>query len=214
MHTSILGPVHEKLRDPKIFYCDRFPSEHKRKDELERHKTWNCLKQDPEYIYEKCYFWENTLREHYYKNHMDITLYNCMKCSQGFNYKSRVSGHRNACPNKNGPDLYQPCAPYDEKIEETFRRKAAIPVNIPQAVLDAAEEEMGTNTEISQIKTTLEEQVSEQGGASSQVPTGKPLEGGACAQVLTGEPQQELGTFSRSRCRRITTSNVRRTYNR
>ena len=106
LHASTLGPVHEKLQDPRKCYCNRCPSIHKRKDELERHKTWNCLKPDPEFICEKCnegYFWENTLREHYYKKQMDITLYYCTKCGQGFNYKSQVSGHRNACPNKNGP---------------------------------------------------------------------------------------------------------------
>ena len=181
LRTSKLGPVHEKLQDKTKFYCDRCPSVHKRKDELERHKTWNCLKQDPEFICEKCnkgYFWENTLREHYYKTHMDITLYYCTKCGQGFHYRSRVSGHRNACPNKNGPDLYQPRAPFDEAIEETFKRKTAIPVAIPQAVLDAAEEEMG--------KITPEEQ----GGASYQVATGEPLEGGVPTEVLSGEPQQ------------------------
>ena len=58
-----------------------------------------------------------------------------------------MSGHRNACPNKNGPDLYQPRAPYDKKIEETFKRRAAIPVNIPQGVLDIAEEEMEKDIE-------------------------------------------------------------------
>ena len=50
LHTSKLGPVHEKLQDPRKFYCDRCPSVHKRKDELERHKTWNYLKPDPEFI--------------------------------------------------------------------------------------------------------------------------------------------------------------------
>ena len=118
------------------------------------------------------------MREYYYKKHMDITLYYCTKCGQGFNYRSRVSGHRNACPNKNGPDLYQPRAPFDEVIEETFKRKTAIPVVIPQAVLDAAEEEMG--------KIMPEEQ----SGASFQVATGDPLGGGVPTQVLTSEAQQ------------------------
>ena len=98
---------------------------------------------------------------------MDITLYYCTKCGQGFNYKSRVSGHHNACPNKNGPDLYQPCVPYDKKIEETFKRKVAIPVNIPKEVLDIAEEEMEKDIEAVELESTLERQVSEQGGASS-----------------------------------------------
>ena len=35
LYTSTLGPVHEKLQDPRKFYCNRCPSVHKRKDELE-----------------------------------------------------------------------------------------------------------------------------------------------------------------------------------
>ena len=35
LRTSTLGPVHEKLQDPRKFYCDRCPSVHKRKDEPE-----------------------------------------------------------------------------------------------------------------------------------------------------------------------------------
>ena len=34
LHTLTLGPVHEKLQDPRKFYCNRCPSEHKRKDEI------------------------------------------------------------------------------------------------------------------------------------------------------------------------------------
>ena len=115
---------------------------------------------------------------------MDITLYYCTKCGQGFNYKSRVSGHRNACPNKNGPDLYQPRVPYDKKIEETFKRRAAIPVNIPQGVLDIAEEEMEKDIEAAHFDTMLEGQLGEQGGASSLLASAEP-------QGITGEPQQQ-----------------------
>ena len=122
---------------------------------------------------------------------MDIPLYYCTMCGQGFNYRSRVSGHHNTCPKKNCPDLYQPRVPIDEKIKETFRRKAAIPVNIKKEILAIAEEEMEKDIEASQIKSTLGEQFGEQGGASSQVPTGKPQVGGVPAQVLTGQPQQQ-----------------------
>ena len=121
---------------------------------------------------------------------MDITLYYCTKCAQGFNYKSRVSGHHNACPNKNGPDLYQPCVPYDKKIEETFKRRVAIPVNIPQGVLNIAEEEMEKDIEAAHFGSMLEGQLGEQGGASSLLASAKP-QGSIPPQVLTGEPQQQ-----------------------
>ena len=115
---------------------------------------------------------------------MDITLYYCTKCGQGFNYKSRVSGHHNACPNKNGPDLYQPRAPYDKKIKETFKRRVAIPVNIPQGVLDIAEEEMEKDIADAHFDSMLERQLGEQGSASSLLASAKP-------QGITSEPQQQ-----------------------
>ena len=121
---------------------------------------------------------------------MDITLYYCTKCSQGFIYKSRVSGHHNACPNKDGPDLYQPRMPYDKKIKETFKRRAAIPVNIPQGVLDIAEEEMEKDIEAAHFDSMLEGQLGEQGDASSLLASAEP-QGSIPAQVLTGEPQQQ-----------------------
>ena len=121
---------------------------------------------------------------------MDNTLYYCTKCGQGFNYKSRVSGHHNACPNKNGPNLYEPRTPYDKKIEETFKRKTAIPVNIPKEVLAIAEEEMEKDIEAVELESTLEGQVGEQDGASSLFVTGEP-QGSIPTQVLTGEPKQQ-----------------------
>ena len=37
-----------------------------------------------------------------------------------------------ACPNLNRPDKFEGRAPYDAKLEETFKRRQAIPVQIPQ----------------------------------------------------------------------------------
>ena len=58
-------------------------------------------------------------------------LWHCTRCGEGFHFKSNKSKHRNACPNKNRPEIYQPRAPFDEKLEETFKPKKAIPVSIP-----------------------------------------------------------------------------------
>ena len=132
--SSKAGPVPENLQDPKRFYCDKYEAHSKRPDELTRHKKKNCLKEDPEYFCEECgkgFFYENTVREHYYHIHTDIMLWHCTRCSEGFHFKSNKSKHRNACRNKNGPEIYQPRAPFNEKLEETFKPKTAIPVSIP-----------------------------------------------------------------------------------
>ena len=132
--SSVAGPVPEKLRNPAKFYCEKCPCFYTRPDELARHKKRNCLKEDPEYFCNVChrgFFYENTVREHYYHEHTDIVLWHCKKCNEGFHYKSNRSKHRHACPNKDGADIYQGRAPYDEELEETFKAKTAIPVKIP-----------------------------------------------------------------------------------
>ena len=104
----------------------------------------NCLKNVPEFFCDECeelYFWPNTLHEHYYKEHVSIFLYHCQKCNQGFHWKFCLSGHKNACPNKADEDKYEGRAPWDEKLEEKFRRKKGIPVKIPVQVVQFAEEE-------------------------------------------------------------------------
>ena len=132
--SSVAGPVPEKLRNPAKFYCEKCPCFYTRPDELARQKKRNCLKEDPEYFCNVChrgFFYENTVREHYYHEHTDIVLWHCKKCNEGFHYKSNRSKHRHACPNKDGADIYPGRAPYNEELEETFKAKTAIPVKIP-----------------------------------------------------------------------------------
>ena len=132
--SSVAGPVPEKLRNPAKFYCEKCPCFYTRPDELARHKKRNCLKEDPEYFCNVChrgFFYEKTVREHYYHEHTDIVLWHCKKCNEGFHYKSNRSKHRHACPNKDGADIYPGRAPYNEELEETFKAKTAIPVKIP-----------------------------------------------------------------------------------
>ena len=59
-------------------------------------------------------------------------LWYCTKCGEGFHYKSNKSKHKTACPNPNGPDKYQGRAPYNKALEATFKKRQAIPVQIPQ----------------------------------------------------------------------------------
>ena len=61
---------------------------------------------------------------------MNITLWFCQKCGKGFNFKSNKSTHLKTCPLKNGPDKYVPRAPYNETLEATFKKRAAVPLQV------------------------------------------------------------------------------------
>ena len=145
LRSSELGPVPENRQDPRRHYCDKCYASYTTKDELTRHKTYNCLKPIPQFICEACdksYFWQSTLREHYYKEHVGVIMYHCTKCNQPFHWNNRVSKHRNACPNKDGPDLYKGRIDLDPALEEKFKRRVAIDVDIPEEVRTIAEEEL------------------------------------------------------------------------
>ena len=53
-----------------------------------------------------------------------------------------MSKHRNVCPNKDGPDLYKGKIDLDPALEEKFKRRVAIDVDIPEEVRTIAEEEL------------------------------------------------------------------------
>ena len=99
-----------------------------------RHKKNDCGKEEPDFFCDVCnagYYSENTVREHYYHQHTDIKLWRCKRCNEPFSFKANQSRHKNACPNKNGAEIYQGRVHYDEKLEQTFKRKIAIPVQVP-----------------------------------------------------------------------------------
>ena len=132
--SSKAGPVPEELQDKTKFYCKNCPCHYSNRDDLVRHEKNDCGKEDPDFFCDECnagYFSENTVREHYYHAHTDLKLWRCKKCNEGFNFKANRSRHKNACPNKNGPEIYEGRAHYDEKLEQTFKRKVAIPVQVP-----------------------------------------------------------------------------------
>ena len=109
-------PVPKARQDPTRFYCDSCDSHYNRADELVRHKRKDCGKLDPEYFCDECgkpFLKENGVREHYYHQHTDITLWFCQKCGEGFHFKSNKSKHLKSCPQRNGPDKYVGRAPYD-----------------------------------------------------------------------------------------------------
>ena len=90
---------------------------------------------EPEFFCDECeasFFWPNTIREHYYKEHIKKYLYHCRKCGEGFHWKSRIPDHNKKCPMKDGPDKFEGKLPYDENIEKKFQRKKAVPLILPQ----------------------------------------------------------------------------------
>ena len=142
------GPVDPKLQKEGRYYCNRCKANYKRKDELARHVKFNCMRQIAEFICDVCqkgYFEANTLREHFYKEHVYPTsgmyLYNCKKCNKGFHYKAHRSKHmKGSCPNSAGQDLYRGKIDLIPEYEKTFTRR--IQMEIPDNVMDIADEEI------------------------------------------------------------------------
>ena len=66
--------------------------------------------------------------QHYYKVHLKQYLYFCRKCNEGFYYKSYHSTHKNACPKKDGPDLYEGNLQVPPEIMQKFRHRTQIQV--------------------------------------------------------------------------------------
>ena len=109
---------------------------------LSTHIKWNCLKTVCQFICNACnlgFYAENSVREHYYKEHKKVDLYHCEKCNQGFAFKSRKSAHKKSgsCPNKNGAKKYPGRIPLDEGLEITFKRR--IEITLPREVVDEQE---------------------------------------------------------------------------
>ena len=126
-------PVPEGRHDRTRFDCDNCDANYNRPDELVRHQRRDCGKVDPEHFCDECgkgFAKENGVCEHYYHSHTNITLWFCQKCGKGFNFKSNKSTHLKTCPLKNGPDKYVPRAPVNETLEATFKKRAAVPLQV------------------------------------------------------------------------------------
>ena len=81
------------------------------------------------------------IREHYYQIHLKEDLYFCKKCSQGFTHKSHKSVHKRsgACPMKDQDDKFPSRAPFNEKLEATFKHRVIMPLEIMEG--DAQQEQ-------------------------------------------------------------------------
>ena len=135
------SPIPKSKQDPTRHYCDACNKNYSRKDLLASHKKYNCLRTEKDFICEKCskeYGSDETLRMHYYKEHLKKFLYFCTKCNQGFNYKNRITSHHPACPNKDDPDKY-PAMQKDATLEHLFRRRKRI--DVPEKVLEVLDVE-------------------------------------------------------------------------
>ena len=99
----------ERLRDPSCFYCEFCKGNYTRYDELVKHSWYNCLQDEREFICPECnagYYYEVSVREHYYKVHLKTFLHFCTKCGDGFHHKSGKSSHmKTKCAKKEGPDV-------------------------------------------------------------------------------------------------------------
>ena len=148
LRTSTAGPVPERLQDKRRHYCDKCPAHYSRKDELTNHQQNNCLKTERDFICEDCnkaYYSDTTLMQHYYKIHLKQYLYYCRKCNEGFFYKSYRSTHKNACPKKDGPDLYEGNPQVPPEIMKKFRRRKKIQVtDTPSDVMEIPEDAADT----------------------------------------------------------------------
>ena len=126
-------PVPEGRRDHTRFYCENCDANYNRPDELVWHQRRDCGKVDAEHFCDSCgkgFAQENGVREHYYHQHTNITLWFCQKCGKGFNFKSNKSTHLKTCPLKDGPDKYVPRTPYDAVLEVTFKKRQAVPLQV------------------------------------------------------------------------------------
>ena len=88
--------------------------------------------------------------QHYYKVHLKQYLYFCRKCNEGFYYKSYRCTHKNACPKKDGPDLYEGNLQVPPEIMQKFRCRTQIKVTAtPSDVVGITEdtENVGSTSE-------------------------------------------------------------------
>ncbi|MCG8620466.1 MAG: hypothetical protein MJE68_00515, partial [Proteobacteria bacterium] len=143
--AGLTRPVPKGIRHDKRFYCERCKSHFVRKDLLSYHIRNECMKTVREFICEEChkgFYGQDAVTEHYYQVHLKTPLYHCKKCNEPFWHKSRRSSHNkgNACPNKEGPNIYKGKLDIPADLAQTFKRRIQLPFTtqgnpqIPEAV--------------------------------------------------------------------------------
>ena len=155
------APIASGLRNPTRHYCDNCKAHYSRKDELSKHKRYNCRKTIRDYICFVCnagFYEKNSLRGHYYKEHDGSFLHRCKKCNMGFHYKSLklMHGSKGACPNKDQEDQFEGRLPFDKELEAKFKRCTVLPIQLPDEVLKLAEQEEQREMTESELKGGME----------------------------------------------------------
>ena len=143
-------PVPKSQRRRDKYYCDGCKFKFSRKDVLAKHIKFDCLQEVCQFICDMCqaaYYSDVAIREHYYQTHLKQDLYFCKKCGQGFAHKSRKSVHvrSGACPMKDQDDQFPGRAPFNEKLEATFKCRVIMPLEITEG--DVQQEQKGQQLE-------------------------------------------------------------------
>ena len=182
LRSGLTRPVPDKLKSDGRFYCKNCKSHYSRRDELLNHEKNNCMKEEREFVCPACpagYYSEMSIREHYYKIHLNKHLHFCTKCGEGFFHKSGKSTHMSQkCPQKDGPKKYKGRLDYDPELEKFFKRRVRIPVAENQQVSEEGE-----------VAETVQET------PTDNLETGKPVEVFETSQVKaegSGENVQDL----------------------
>ena len=107
-----------------------------------------CKKPERQFICEDCEkeFYEKIgVKEHYFREHLKQYLYHCTKCNQCFYFNSHRSAHKNACPNKDGKDIYPGKVDVDPAEEAKFKGQTPVVVDIPTIVMNVLQKEDKAN---------------------------------------------------------------------
>ena len=123
----------------------------------------DCNQPIRQFICEKCnegYYSERAVREHYYQIHLQEYLYFCKKCGKGFYHISRKSLHKEKCPNKDGEDQYVGKAPLRQELEESFKRRTIMPIQVAEPTVPTAQE--GTPQNVGKVQPDTSKQAVQQ----------------------------------------------------
>ena len=101
---QVSGSIPTEQRDPRRYYCERYPHNYSTKANLKKHHA-SCLSDTYQYFCPepKCargFYSKRGATEHYYKEHTDMFTYYCAKCSAGFYHRTNYNPHIKSCQGK------------------------------------------------------------------------------------------------------------------
>ena len=170
-------PKPKAIRKKHRFYCEECKSEFSRKDQLAQHMKNDCNQPIRQFICDACnegYYSERAVREHYYQIHLQEYLYFCQKCGKGFYHISRKSQHKEKCPNKDGEDQYVGKAPLRQELEESFKRRTIMPLQVAEPTVPTPQE--GTPQNVGKVQPDTSKQEVQQEKATTNPDDNEPVE--------------------------------------